>query len=526
MKTTIYRKYALDVLSGKTPYREDLPNPAKVNCTASSRFETYQQLLAYYNNTAFDDIVKWSRYKLNYNLYRYTRNIFNPVARVVNFYADHVYPGVLSVDGKELPNGVQSAIPLSHDTPKELAKAIGQTWQWSNWQTKSSLMVKWGGITGNVLIEVVDDLESGRVFYRPMWAEFVPAIKLNAVGELEAYVLEYDALDANGQPYRFAKEVQKDFIAYYRNGQQERVIPNPYGFVPAVWIKHDDFGGDFGIPAIGQGRGKIDEVNSLASHVADHVHKQINSPRVMWSNGTIKSLFGGTDDDPDFNSRDFDARRDTLMLKGPQDGKTETLVGNLEAQTIIPFLAEQLKEIEKDYPEITMYEKLREMHQVTGPAAAKMMGDVDNKLRNPAANYDAGSSRLFAMGVAIAGFRASNGAWGSKLTHSQQLFAQFGLDSYNHGELLARILPRPLVTETTKDVADELYVRAQAVNQVREDVPAEEKFRMLGKREDEIPALVVAWKQEEEDKLQREIKLTKAKGFTKPKDTATEKVAA
>lgn len=518
MNTTIYRNYAMAVLTGETTYRSDYPDPSKVVTVASERFETYKQLLAYYQNTAFDRLSQWARYKRQYNLYEHTRGIFNPVTRIVDFYVDHVYPGTLSVDGKELPNGVQSSIPLSQETPKELARAIGATWEWSKWQAKSAVAVNWGALTGNVLVEIVDDLVKGQIRYKPIWAGFVPKIKLNDVGDLEAYVVEYNVIDpATGLTFCFAKEVQPDFIAYYRDGQLIRTIPNPYGFVPAVWIKHKDFGGDYGVPATGHGRGKFDEVNSLASHSVDHVHKQINSPRVLWSKGTIKNLFASGAEDPAFNDRDFDTRQDTMMLKGPEGGTTDTLVGNLDAATTVPIIAEILREIERDFPETTMYDKLREMHQVTGPAAAKMMGDVENKLRRASDNYDIGSTSLFAMGVAIAGFRASSGAWGSQLTPQQKLFVGFGLDSYNRGELVARILPRPLVVESTKDVADEVFVRAQAVAQVTEDMPAEEKFRMMGKREDEIPGLVAALKAEKAAKAAEVLALETAKAKAAPK---------
>ncbi len=525
------RRYAMQVLSGELGFREDFPDPSGSLSVRNDRRDTYNQMLAYYNNTAFDDVSKWARYKLKYNLYQYTRNIFNPVARVVDFYVDHVYPGVLSIDGKELPNGVQSAIPLSHDTDTKLAQAIGETWKNSNWQSKSGLMVKFGGLTGNCLIEVVDDLVLGQVRYKPIWSGHVAAFEVNDSGDLDAYVLEYEAIDrTTGEIYLFGKEVQAGFIAYYKNRQLNYVVENPYGFVPAVWVLHDDFGSDFGIPAIGNSRGKIDEVNSLASHTSDHIHKQIDSPRVLWSTGVVKPLFAQDTDDPAYDGTGYgDSRREVLMLKGPKEGHTETLVGTLDAATIVPIIREMLDEIRRDYPEITMYEMLRKMSQVTGPAASKMMGDVDNKLRRPAANYDNASVKLFAMGVGISGFRANSGAWGpiSSLSKGQQKFLEFGLGVYYKGELQATILPRPLVTESTKDVADEMYVRAQAVGQVTADVPAEEKFRMLGKREDEIPALVAALKTEKAEEARQAQALMAAQGKTsqqadpKSQDTGT-----
>ncbi len=78
--------------------RNVYPNPAATQ--QASRASVYAQMFAYYSNTAFEDVAAWARYRLNHNLYRHTRPIFNPVTRVVDFYAEHIYPGALSPDSR------------------------------------------------------------------------------------------------------------------------------------------------------------------------------------------------------------------------------------------------------------------------------------------------------------------------------------------------------------------------------------------------------------------------------------------
>src|SRR5580693_264024 len=87
----------------------------------------YMLLWAYYNGSLFDDTVRllnmwavtglstrtWSTYKANYRLPRTIRGIYNPTRKLVDFYVSNVYPGVLSEDGEDLPDGVASAIPFS-----------------------------------------------------------------------------------------------------------------------------------------------------------------------------------------------------------------------------------------------------------------------------------------------------------------------------------------------------------------------------------------------------------------------------
>jgi hypothetical protein len=73
------------------------------------------------------------------------------------------------------------------------------------------------------------------------------------------------------------------------------------------------------------------------------------------------------------------------------------------------------------------------------------MGDVVSNVDEAASNYDEGSTRAFALALAVAGWRASRGDWGP-LSAAQQLFAGFTLDDYHAGTLTVRVLPRPLIT--------------------------------------------------------------------------------
>lgn len=466
------------------------PHPARVEAVlAPDRFSIYEQLWQFYSNTAFDEVGEWARYKLKYNLYRYTRGVFNPVARIVDFYAENIYPGVLS-ENDDLPNGVQSAIPLDPTAPKEIRSAIAQLWDWSNWGDSQSVMVTYGALTGNCLVEVIDDIFTGKVYFQPHWSGHVREISLDIVGNVTGYVLEYDVVDRmRGIKYKYGKEVLPGIVRVYIDGKLEGETFNPYPFVPAIWARHINLGSDFGVPAVKSGMPTIDELNSVVSHTSDHIHKQINSPRILWTDMTVKPLFGS---DKPIEEAEFDTRKDLMLLKGAKDGKTETLVGNLDPATIIPIVDKLLQEIERNYPEITFYEKLRDQNIVTSVGAKALMGDVAKKIARPAANYDLASNRLFQMALAISGWRASSGAWGnsSNLSSSQRKFLGFGFDTYTAGELAVRIMPRTLVPETTREAADEIEIRARAIAQVADVLPQEEKLRLLGYREDQIPEIM------------------------------------
>ena len=103
-----------------------------------SRRLRYSILWSFYENTAYRNIHNWAvRYKVDYGLYKYTRNLYNPTNRLVNFYETHLMGGQLDMlagDGEE----IVSALPIV--TENELLRpAIGKIWEWSNWQAKKDL---------------------------------------------------------------------------------------------------------------------------------------------------------------------------------------------------------------------------------------------------------------------------------------------------------------------------------------------------------------------------------------------------
>jgi hypothetical protein len=175
---------------------------------------------------------------------------------------------------------------------------------------------------------------------------------------------------------------------------------------------------------------------------------------VFWAKGDITKLSNQTKRPASDELSDPESDRDAiLMLKGPEGGKADSLVPELDLTGAMDGLDRLMAEIASDHPELLMYQQLREMSQVTGPAAQRLLGDVQTLVTEVAANYDLGSIRLFQMAVAMGGYRANNGDWtgtiiAGGLSKHQQAFTPFNLDSYGEGALDLAIMPRPLVPLT------------------------------------------------------------------------------
>lgn len=434
-------------------------------------------LWAYYDNSVFDSIAAWANYRTNYVLYRNIRSIYNPTRRLVNFYVAQVYPGVLSEDATKLPDGVAIAIPFSEDTDDKLKLAVAQFWQWSNWQSGNKLMVRYGGATGSCLVELVDSVERGKITTAVRWPGLLadrakddgPSLILDDVGNVKFYALEYQATDEKGETYTYRKEVSQEAFTEYRDDKVISEEENPYGFVPAVWCKHIDEGwgvdgeGVYGAPAISGSIGKIDELNGIASHAHDHIDALVDSPGIISSDGGVGKIgeqanaikVARTPATDEFATTGATSAMRTLrrlLLKAPKGASWVPLTGNLQPEQVIPAMDHLLLEIEHDFPELGMYQELRKMSEVTGPGAARMMGDVYSRVLEVSSNYDTQSIKLFQMAAAIGGFRYRENREGWRLrTEAQAKFAPFDLDSYARGDLNMAIMPRPLIPMTEDD---------------------------------------------------------------------------
>lgn len=422
-----------------------------------SRAGHYMLMWQRYSNALFDNPAAWTAYKTKYRIYRNTRSIYNPARRLVDFYSAIVYPGFLTSDGKPLPDGTPTAIPLAPDTPPQLTAAVGQLWQWSNWQTGKGLLPRYGAALGDVLLEVVDDTERGKVTLDVIWPGLVTALELDMYGNVKGYTIEYTYEDkAANKVFAYKREVDSEKVSTYRDNKPWAYsedgwqYDNPYGFVPACWVQHVNTGGDHGEPAL-RNVAAIDELNSLASDALDQGHRILNSPILIAGEGIAgldENTKGDTTNAQEPRTR---SREGIHVIRGAAGSTVNTL--RLEPGEALALIERLVTMVESDHPELSMYTQLRSMGQVTGPAADRLFGDVQGLVDAARANYDTQSIKAFQMAVAIGGWRANSGAWGPTfaLTRQQQAFVPFNLESFTAGDLDLEIMPRPLVAITERE---------------------------------------------------------------------------
>ena len=452
-------------------------------------FEERQQMISeawnYYRNKQYSprNGFDWSAYLASRQLYKHLRLIYNPTPNIVDFYVDNIWQQAND------PKFPILQTPLNDTSNKEICEAVGQLDQWGNFFSESQKIKKYAAATGNVLVEVIDDLERGKILHRTVWPGYVKSIQLNNTGDVQMYVLEYEVLDTEkNQKYKYRKEVTKDTFSFFRDdrpfvpiGRTAAVEPNPYGFCPAVWIKHTDDGGDYGLPACLH-FDKVDELNSVASHLHDNIHKTIESPKLISTDGDILPIIGATGDKHRITPQD--PRINWIVLKTTQGGSVSDLAGSISLAESNPYLKDIITSFADDYPELQASEVIKNNAQLSGVALERLLTPAQNKLDSYQANYNDQLIKLRQMQIAIAGFRANGGGWFS-LTRQQAVFKPFNLKSYESGDLDFSLRPAALIGETEDEREDLLIKKATRATMLEGIVDLQEQQTIAGYNEEE-----------------------------------------
>jgi hypothetical protein len=483
--------------SGSKAFMRTWGNPELTNIARdlSMRHYRYLRLWDLYDGTAFQNRSDWSEYAKTMGLYRNVRQIWDHVHELVEFYATHVWSGSLAGDGLTLPEGVPNAIPLAEDTKPNLAAVIGQQWKWWNFQQGMTMIPRYTAALGELLVEIIDDPIAGNVMLDMVWPGYVADIRLDRVGNVKYYRIEFMYWDRDEEKeHRYVREVDSKSFRTFRDdkpwnyetapipvgtdpegaihglgtGGTSRLLPtsrsegyeweNPYGFAPATWFRHHRVLGVRGEPAVWSTQGQLDEVNGLLSHMINKAHISLAAPLVVAGNlnpnrlqNAFKSMVGAAKRVATADLEDERADAETLnVLEGPQ-GTTVTTI-DLKLAEAGDVLDRITKSIERKCPEIIFYSELRSMTQVTGPSASKLLGDVDRKVRQIASGYDQDLIKTHQMSTAIGGWRLQQGVDGwADPSEAQQKFDGFNLESYAKGDLNFDIMPRDIVPMSTRD---------------------------------------------------------------------------
>jgi hypothetical protein len=455
--------------------------------------ETYRLYESYYANTMY---ARSGQYRdTRTGLPVTIRPIHNPVRRVVDWYAGRVTPGAMSEDG--LPTaGKPNRIPYADDTDERVRLAVQQAFQWGAVGFDLGLYVRTGAMLGDVFAEVVSDPERQKVYPKLTHPRYLTDVAWNDTGDVTYYQVEIPMVTSEGRPYRWGKMVDKWRITTLLDGKphgydgQPATVENLWGFVPAILVQHQNVGTQHGAPAFAGVMNKIDELNGIVSEIDDYILRFTKQHIIIGTDdpGAFNTALTASNAtrrgriDEEITSEDMARRRDGIKVMGAKPPvSVARLIENMGLGEAVPHRDRLLTEIEEDLPEITLSSKLLDMSQVTGPGAVPLVQDVQHKLDEAAANYDAGLIKLGQMCISMAAQCLRDGIWDRRtLTDQQRKFDAFTPDSYDRGELAFNLTPRTLIPESF----DQKIAQAAAIERLQ----TREGLRRIGLDEAAVTA--------------------------------------
>ncbi len=426
-------------MAGIKAFREpylvaDLENDSQFSDINARRFR-YSLYWAFFENSAYRSIHTWSqKYKIDYGLYRYIRNIYNPAYRLGEFWRTFLMGGTLDPDagsGEKVP----SCLPIKTDN-EALRPAIAKLWRWSNWQLQKDIMTLYGPVLGDVAIKVIDDTARQKVYLEVVHPMTLSEIDLDSFGNVKAYRIDEIREDPRSNNHKtvtyteIADRIGGDLVRYRTyldgspyawNGSSDEWNVD-YGFIPMVTIQHVNVGLSWGWSELHAARTKIQEVDDLASKFHDQIRKTVDAPW-LFAGVDKGSLLKKTTETAATSDQPAPGREEIPALWGPVGSDVKPLIAPLDLGAVGGEIASSLKELERDYPELQM-----DIWTVQGDPSGRALRIArqrpESKVNQRRGAYDDGMVRLHQMAVAIGGHRE----YGPE-------FASFSLESYAEGAL-------------------------------------------------------------------------------------------
>lgn len=379
----------------------------------------------------------------------------NPTYRAVEFYPMKLWPGTLP-----------DALPITAEN-EALIPAIEQLWLWSNWGSQKQVAARWLAMYGDLFIYVAthaddDTGEPSRVFLQLINPKHVIDFDVDERG-----VVTYARIDVTVQARdedvasTYTSTEVWSLDAGYRRWAHERGIGAEleqlgpadekldlaeFGidFVPLVHAKFVDEGELRGAACIMPVYDKVNEVNAMATRLHQMSYRYNKPYMVLSGQGRdaqgrpLPALSLKDSDGTKMNSSEALILEDDALVRLPGDAKMESLVPNLDYGSMLETIDAQLREIEKDLPELR-YANLAESNtDMSGRALRVLLTPAIDKCLEVRGNAETALVRAQKMA----------------LTMGQNYKLWTGLGTYEEGAFEHRFTPRDVIPITAQEQAE------------------------------------------------------------------------
>jgi hypothetical protein len=304
-------------------------------------------------------------------VYRGTKALFLMLARAVD------------VDAGIIPGGWAFA----EDAPEAWQTASKQVFDWSDWATDGVLYVHYGAEYGVTGLKVADLREQQRVVIKPLDPCCFMLVRSGQYDKTPrlAIIVESRCDDA-GEDYEYAEVIEPERVRTFKDGEpmgvdgREAEYANALGFVPVVERYHVLTGKDLGEATAQKVFPLLDEINELASYLADIIKKHAEA---QW-------MVAGAE------PGDLTKSGDNVWFVPDPNGKVQAVVAAIDIPGVLAFIEAIRKEVQDGLPELAFAELTSKDNIATATLEIQLM-ELVLKVKRTRPNYDHGLADALRM---------------------------------------------------------------------------------------------------------------------------------
>lgn len=323
---------------------------------------------AYYDGTVYRKLQElfgpmWPR------LYRGIKPLFLPFSRSV------------SVDAGIIPGGWA----FVEGAPEAWTQAREVVFRESAWAAKGVLWVHYGAQYGVSVLKVVDERMRGRAVLAPVDPTRVLVVGRSLYDQTAALSLYVDKRRIGGDLVEYAEVITPETVRTFVDGALTGVggrpatYPNLLQAVPYVEVKHIDDGTEFGECTYQRAIEMLDEVNELASYLADIIKKHVEP---QWAISGAEPA-------------ELEHSGDNVWFL-PQGSEASALVAKIDVQGVLEFVKVIRDNVHEALPE-TSFTELRKRERVATATLELQMLELTLKIQRARPNYDRGLAQALRL---------------------------------------------------------------------------------------------------------------------------------
>jgi hypothetical protein len=416
-----------------------------------------------YRNNVYDCI---ENYRGGNRLYKWTRGIYSPASRLINFHRSHLLGGRLDPDAGD-GSDIASALPIVGPKVTDgMRAAIAKLWWDSDWEVNKDVLGAWGTTFGDAFINVCADEPRERMLMEVLHPGTIVWMRKDR-GAVVAYRREEMRADPEdrgplagptaasvSRRVRYTELVEMDEgtgKVHYRTYKDDQLYPwngvkaewdAPFvGFIPLYHVAHIDGGLGWGESELEVGRAKFDGVNDLGSKLHDYVR------RVLEGTWLIEGARKPKAEDVQLARESPDEM--SIIWTTSTNVRPHSLIPPLVIADCTAEIRQLLDAIEDDYPELR-FERLRTGGDISGEALREARKPAAARIEGRRVGYESAIVAAQMAAMAIGGHLGMPGYEG------------FGLSTYDASAPNHRIAHRPVFSVEPIDTAGEDLAFGQA----------------------------------------------------------------